>query len=217
MSDKRKIMEYSIVNDKKEGVAMDIVTNDEYIGDSRLAEWYFKSRDGYELDSFSLGYFLKDLGDFVVVKTIDLNGALDTITAFLKSDILEIRYETAYTDMLNSYIEQNMESNLYDPYHLMNQWDTFNANTIQQVLLNCFEAEKVISVCILEGEYVEHGKIVLLTDNVMTLNESEYLADLNEHENCNTTIRINKTTEINFLSKNNHLYEQYLLKKTRIK
>ena len=75
----------------------------------------------------------------------------------------------------------------------------------------------MISVCVLEGEYVEHGKIVLLTDNVMTLNESEYLADLNEHENSNTTIRINKTTEINFLSKNNHLYEQYLLKKTRIK
>lgn len=191
---------------------MDIVTNDQYIGDQRLGEWYSKTRDGYDLDSFSLGYFLRDIGDFVEVLTIDLNGSLDTVSAFLKADILEVRFETEYTQMLDYYIEQNKLNHLYDPYDLLIQWEALDADSMSQILLKCFQKEKVISVGPIDDDYIEHGKIVLLTEHVMTLNDSEYLSGLNEEQNPNKTMRINNIMEINFLSKNNYMYEQYLRK-----
>lgn len=191
---------------------MDIVTNDQYIGDQRLGEWYSKTRGGYELDSFSLGYFLRDIGDFVEVLTIDLNGALDTVSAFLKSDILEVRFDTEYTKMFDYYISQNKLNNLYDPYDLLSQWSEFDADSMNKILLKCFQKEKVISVCLVDDDYIEHGKIVLLTEHVMTLNDSEYLSGLNEEQNPNTTVRINNIMGIDFLSKSNFMYEQYLRK-----
>lgn len=189
---------------------MEIVTNDQYIGNYRLGEWYSKTRDGYDLGSFSLGYFLREIGPFVEVLTIDLNGSLDTVSAFLKSDILEVRFDTEYTKMLDFYINQNKINHLYDPYNLLKRWKKLDDDSMSKVLLKCFQNEKLLSLATINGDYIDHGKIVLLTDNVMVLQDLDYLEGLCEEENPNMTLLINNIVEINFLSKNNYMYDQYI-------
>lgn len=178
--------------------------------DHRLAEWYLTAKDNFLDNTFTLGYFLADLGTYIAVQAINLDGSLDAITLFLKDDIMFIKFDTAYTKMFEKYVQINKSQETFDPYHLLSQWEQLKAPIFLEVLLNCFHQQRVISIIQNDGDYLEHGQIIMMTENFLTLNEAKYLADVNGKMCQNQTTKISHIVSLDILSRANYIHEQYL-------
>jgi hypothetical protein len=181
--------------------------------DHHLAEWYLTAKDDFIEDTFTLGYFLADLGTYVAVQAINLDGSLDAITLFLKDDIVFIKFDTAYTKMFENYVKINKAQHTFDPYHLLLEWDKLKAPTFLAVLFNCFRQQRVISMMQNDGDYLEHGQIIMLTENFLTLNEAKYLADVDGKMCQNQTTKISQIVSLDILSRANYIHELYLKNK----
>ncbi|MBW1606358.1 hypothetical protein [Lactobacillus sp. Sy-1] len=181
-----------------------------YIGNDKPLEIYSKSRDQYKYENFALGFIVKDLGPYLILQTIDDYGFLDSYTVMLKSDISKISFGTTYSKLFDRYVEFTKESHLYDPFKLKEQYKQFKTDDFLTLLADCFAHEAAVSIYTTAHDYVQQGRILLIKDGLITLNEVEY-SELNGFNDVdeNEPIPIEKITAMDILSKENFLFDRF--------
>ncbi|GLB46425.1 hypothetical protein WR164_04040 [Philodulcilactobacillus myokoensis] len=186
----------------------------EYLENKSLLEIYSKSRDNFNYSNFALGYIIKDLGPYFIVKTIDDYGFLDSYTIMLKKDISRLNPKSAYLDLFKYYIRYNKSIDKFDPFNLALKFKDMPKDNLSNVLNYCYQNKKAINIYSDNSDYVKQGSILRFDKNNVILNELQYSRNVGTNDvESNEKTKLSSIMAIDILSKENFLYDQYLKNK----
>lgn len=165
--------------------------------DTDLVEVYSVFND----EGFTLGYILKEMGEYILFETISLSGALDKYELRKKDNIEEIVSNSSYIDMYKYYIKYNRNLNIFDVYGLTE--NRFEFETLDDLIMYCLKSNKNITLVTSSEDYILTGKLVLAGKDSITmlLNDSK--------EPSKITIHKEDIVVFEFLSVENYLFSKF--------
>lgn len=158
-------------------------------------------------DSFSLGYILKDLGNFFLFMSISEVGTLDSIQIRNKSFIGEMIENTEYTKMLAFFVDYSKTHHLFDAYSLEKFLPEKEELTVSDLLNQSLTNGQTISVVTSNDEQILTGKVCLLHDNKLVISLLNYENITLEKKQ---TIQLNDIIGIDLVNVENYLYDTYI-------
>lgn len=182
-----------------------------YLGSTKLLEIYSKSVPSN--DTFLQGYLIGDIEYYFIFEGIELDGSLAGYTLYAKSDIAKGVTNTNYEAITNSYVSQQKRNNAYDPFNLSARYKSIDKTTINTILTYCYKNNKIVMIN--SDEYdnkTRAGKVIDLDSEYVTLDQVSYYKDWGAdfEVKTNKPIAIKSILTLDFISKDNYLYEQYL-------
>lgn len=175
---------------------------------NQLVELYSENMTEYEEDdSFSLGYILKDLDEFILFMSVSEAGTLDSIQLRRKIYISEVITESEYIDMQSFFVDYSKKNKVFDPFSLGNAIELDGNLTIDTIFNKTLKMNKTISIVTSDSEEILTGRIILLDINKLVISLLNYeTIELDSKE----TVSLNNIICIDIINTENFLYDKFM-------
>lgn len=152
-------------------------------------------------ETFSVGYVLEENENFIIFKSIDEKGVLDSYQLRNKEYIVETCNHSKYFELIDNYILQSKEHGMFNPFNIEN---TFHLSSDLQDLITL---NSMITIVMQDSIELIIGRVTEVQENIIKVK----VLDFNSLEFTDVDqIYISDIVAIDLVSVENKLLENYL-------